>query len=81
MNLSVSRTYHMQAKKGGGFLVSPITSYPAHLSLCFLLSVLTMLGIDPSVLCLVGRYSVTEVSLSLAFCGKGKVLTELLELL
>lgn len=63
----------MQAEKGDGFLVmvSPMTSYPAHLSLSILLSFLTVLGFDLSVLCLVGKYCTTEVSLSLALSGKG----------
>lgn len=76
----VSHTYHMQAKKGGGFLVSPMASYPAHPSLSFLLSILTLLGIDASVLCLAGKCSITEVSLSPALSGEGKVFTEFLKL-
>ena len=69
MDLSLSDC--MQAEKGGGFLVSPVTSYPAHLSLSVLLSFLTVLGFDPSVLCLVGKYCTTEVSRSFALSGKG----------
>lgn len=59
---------------------SEVAYYPEHLSLrpSFLVDVL---GIDPSVLCLVGKYSTTEVSLSLALSGGwGEVLIELLEL-
>lgn len=43
-----------------------------------LLSFLNELGIDPSVLCLVGNYSTAEVSLSLALSGKLELALNLL---
>lgn len=52
------------SRRGGGFL-SPLASLPACLSLSFCFSPLTMLGIHHRTLYVVGKYSSTELSLSL----------------